>query len=778
MMIMDGIDKDKTLHAYENFFSDQIDILLGEYEKLIATPIRQLKAGGFVSYAVVHGVDDKRGHLVLKFQAGSAPRLNVVWSSVLIKKVARTNFGEDPRLWSCSLRMFLEDLDAHSSLTSIMPLYKLKTREREFVYVGCGGISNDLFLAVKRMVADGRTIRMLIYKAEPPTRYLANLRDYIQENPDDPILLARPRQSYDEWRPELLSYDEHKPLDIPQRLIKSLDVDRTVVLQGPPGTGKSFCAAHVIADYLSRGKAVCVTAMANKALIELVLQPPLSQFLENGKLAKTMLSPDEAIAAKGLQDADGETIIAKGCALFTTYYKFSSQFRRIDASHGGQIYDLVVVEEASQAYLTTIAGSIRMGERVLVVGDPMQLSPIVEKENKVEYKQWNAPIQAEGLSSYVLGTSVKSFRITTTFRLTSRAAKLTGLFYGNTLCSVAPKENDWSVVDPEFFPQGGGAVVKLTDGGSSDVLTDTAETIMATVIAKLRMAKKTASLAIVTPFKDTVKAIQNSAKIDFGELDVSVETIDRVQGATVDYAVIYLPLRNVGFAFEPKRFNVATSRSRTTTLIICDYDPLAMGSVTGKVRQYLLQVMRPDQHERGLAAASEKTASPGSNGIVDPLMPAVLEVRQKMDVVQARLGRWLDGWLTIVYPTDVWKNAVAKNLSEIQYQNARQRGIRKIIDLDLNALLSVFLGNFRDLQSVSHMEDEMQSLAHLVRNIRHDYSHVRTSSLVTPKIQQTQYHLDNLSQFLYGLDTTAPKAKKVAAPQTIVKKAGMTITAS
>ena len=777
-MTMDGIDKAKTLQGYANFFSDQIDILLGEYEKLIATPVRQLMAGGFVSYAVVHGVDDKRGHLVLKFQAGAAPRLNVVWSSVLIKKVARTKFGEDPRFWSCSLRVFLEDLDAHSSLTSIIPLYKLKTKEREFVYIGCGGISNDLFLAVKRMVAAGRTIRMLIYKAEPPTRYLANLRDYIQESHDDPVLLAQPRQSYDEWRPELLAYDEKDSLGIPQRLIKALDVDKTVVLQGPPGTGKSFCAAHIIADYLSRGKAVCVTAMANKALIELVLQPPLRQFLRDRKLSKTMLSPDEAIAAQGLQDADGETIVAKGCALFTTYYKFSSQFRRIDETQGGRIYDLVVVEEASQAYLTTIAGSIRMGERVLVVGDPMQLSPIVEKENKVEYKQWNVPIQANGLSSYVLGTSVKSFRITTTFRLTSRAAKLTGLFYGNTLCSVSPKEIDWSAVDSEFFPQGGGTFVKLTDGGSSDVFTDAAESIMATVVAKLRIAKKTASLAIVTPFKDTVKAIQNSAKIDFGELDVSVETIDRVQGATVDYAIIYLPLRNVGFAFEPKRFNVATSRSRTTTLIISDYDPLAMGSVTGKVRQYLMQAMGPDRQALDIPAVPEKVSLKVLNKNVDPLMPAVLEVRQKMDVVQARLGQWLDGWLANIYPTDVWKNAVAKNLSEIQYQNARQRGIRKIIDLDLNALLSVFLGNFRDLQSVSHMEDEMQSLAHLVRNIRHDYSHIRTSSLVAPKIQQTQYHLDNLLQFLDGLDATSPELKKVAAPKTIVKKAGMTIAVS
>ena len=39
---------------------------------------------------------------------------------------------------------------------------------------------------------------------------------------------------------------------------------------------------------------------------------------------------------------------------------------------------------------------------------------------------------------------------------------------------------------------------------------------------------------------------------------------------TVDYAVFYVPGRNPGFALEDRRFNVATSRSLSTTLIISD----------------------------------------------------------------------------------------------------------------------------------------------------------------------------------------------------------------
>ena len=52
-----------------------------------------------------------------------------------------------------------------------------------------------------------------------------------------------------------------------------------------------------------------------------------------------------------------------------------------------------------------------------------------------------------------------------------------------------------------------------------------------------------------------------------------METIDRIQGATVDYAIVYIPGRNPGFALDERRFNVATSRSRSTTLIISDIPP-------------------------------------------------------------------------------------------------------------------------------------------------------------------------------------------------------------
>ena len=44
-------------------------------------------------------------------------------------------------------------------------------------------------------------------------------------------------------------------------------------------------------------------------------------------------------------------------------------------------YDLIVIEEASQVFLTAIVAFKSLGRLCLIVGDPMQLPPIVKLNN-------------------------------------------------------------------------------------------------------------------------------------------------------------------------------------------------------------------------------------------------------------------------------------------------------------------------------------------------------------------------------------------------------------
>jgi hypothetical protein len=770
----------EVLRNYTNFFKDQIHEMLEEYRRLLHAPMKQLIENGRVNYATVHGLSEGRGHVVFRFDKRNVPRLKVQRSFVLVKRAARERWGESPRDWNCSFADFLCKEVFHSSFSYALPLYHLSGNDSDSAIVGCSSVGARMFRKIKGALAEGIKLHVLMYESEPPTRYLANLIDYIENNSDDSVLMCKPVIRYDEWRPQLLAYDSKNEDGISKTLLSALSQKGKIVLQGPPGTGKSFNAAQVIADYLSREKSVCVSAMTNRALMELIAQPPLASYLSSGRLSKTMLTSDEAVSARGLKDADSDFVAPKGEAVFATYYKISSQFRRIKESKGVPLYDLVVVEEASQAYLTTIAALLRLGTNCLVVGDPMQLAPIVLAENKPEYKRWNAVTQADGLTSFVLGSNVPSFRITTTFRLTPASAELTGVFYGNTLRSVAPSKLDWSKIDNRYFPAGGGVVLEVLSGGEDGVLSPAAVTVLGNVLDKIESNCPDAKVAVVTPFKDSAKAIQMRFAIAGRKLDLSVETIDRVQGATVDYTILYFPLRNVGFSFEERRFNVATSRSRTTTLILSDYELLQMRSITGKVREFLEKVkgvyrdrLPAEQEEKVSTSVQPLTLESSSKSQALTLG----DVQSLLDKIQARMATWLQAWLPKLFPAKLWQNAVTPHLTALQLKNAQDDGAKNIVDLDLTALLSVFLGNFRDLRSQTHIAQEMSTMAHHIRDIRHAYAHKKTTAIVNVDPKDLQYHTDTLTRFLDGLSVLPPTAPSAKAT-TVIKTGGVTISVS
>ena len=783
----------EVLTNYTYFFKDQIHEMLSGYHRMLRAPIKQLIENGLVNYATVHGVSENRGHVIFKFIKKNAPRLKVQRSFVLIKRAALERWGADPTSWNCSFEEFLCKEEFHSSSSCALPLYHLDSNDAVCSIVGCGSIGSMMFRKIKGAISGGKKLHVLMFETEPPTRYLANLVDYIDKCPDDGILMCKPTISYEEWRPQLLSYEPNDKDRIPNALINALSQKNKVVLQGPPGTGKSFTAAQIIAKYLADAKSVCVTAMTNKALMELIQQPPLQSYLLAGKLSKTMLTSDEALSARGLKDADSDFFAPKGEAVFATYYKFSNQFRNLKERNGVPLYDLVVVEEASQAYLTTIAASIRAGKDCLIVGDPMQLAPIVEAENKTEYKRWDVVTQADGLSSFVLGTNVESFRITTTFRLTPASAELTGIFYGNTLKSVAPQTINWSKFDDRYFPAAGGVIHEVLSGGEDGVLSPAAVRVMELILEKLAANCPSATVAIITPFKDSAKAIQRRFIVAGRKPEVSVETIDRVQGVTVDYTILYCPLRNVTFSMDERRFNVATSRSRTTTLILSDFDLLSMRSVTGKVREFLMRVQglscnlpEPSLVENKnvmmhTTLNSRKESQKSEECDVDPL-----RINKILDGLQVYLVNWLQSILEKEYSSDLWNKAVLPMLNQMQTDEVLDSGAQTLADLDLAALISVLLGNFRVIRRVSHVRQDLPDLAKHIKKIRNmDCAHKTARKIVHPNKEEFKFSVLALHQFLTAIGTneeeilsnmhldSSDRSDKRTA--TVIKKNGITI---
>ena len=325
----------------------------------------------------------------------------------------------------------------------------------------------------------------------------------------------------------------------------------------------------------------------------------------------------------------------------------------------------------------------------MIVGDPMQLPPVVANNRKSIYKSWNANTQTEGLLSYALGTDIKSYRITTTFRLTNKGASLTGIFYNNRFKSVKKDILNFDKISSPLFPNAGGVIYHCTEDATNGVYSRTAFNIISFVINALQDNYKKRSLAIISPFKDTVKQLQKAFLADSAIEELTIETIDRIQGMTVDYAILYLPARNPGFALDERRFNVATSRSRSTTLVISDIPLHHFHSVSPNIRHFLdnseymehISVSKAFVHKSVSERDEIKFLYPGLEAIVDQLLDynisfshdGEVDLQDKDGIVLASAGMLLKDQHLAIDPVDFDSEQVLK-----------RAGYRVISSIDFN----------------------------------------------------------------------------------------------
>lgn len=105
--------------------------------------------------------------------------------------------------------------------------------------------------------------------------------------------------------------------------------------------------------------------------------------------------------------------------------------------------------------------------------------------------------------------------------------------------------------------------------------------------------------------------------------NLMVSTVSRIQGETVDYTIYYVPSRTPSFAFGENLFNVATSRSRSTTLLLTDMpmEVLERSISSKKVTQFLSCCKQVDlSQQQEIDREEVKSYYPGLEHIVDLLL--------------------------------------------------------------------------------------------------------------------------------------------------------------
>ena len=565
------------------FYDWQIQTLEEQWKRYVETSMQILKAEKRLFVGRIWGFQKKQGNVILRFKRGTVPRMKEFYLLSLVT----SHVPPSSDTWDFSYKTFRSSQEPKLSSTNveIKTKFYLKSTDPKWTFIAVSNMDLNFFSEIEsRFLQNDKHPLIVLAETDPPLSYLLNLKAFVESNSTNRILNLNIDKREDEWTPSNID----NAVDVSPKFITSIQKNEITLIQGPPGTGKTYLAAQICNYFLKDNQSIALTALTNKALMEVAEKEGLDMFIEKGKVFKTNLSTDENLKKPKLKSAD-KLVPQNGELLLITYFKMAQMHQTLSQSQ--KRFDFLIIEEASQAYLATIAMFSSIAKRILIIGDHKQLSPVVidrHKAKRAVHEDVDGII--DGLKTFAFNHNDISNRLTKTRRLTSSAAKLTGSFYDNQLSSISPlkdKIQETSIYTKLFHDYGGNTKALLPITGSNlskkDLLT-----FMCKIALDLLKNNSKIEIALLAPYTNTESEIYdtyNKLSNDFSRITIS--TVHKIQGLTVDYTILYLPLRNPSFDVNDNLFNVATSRARKGTLIISTTMLNLLSSMSVPVRSFI-----------------------------------------------------------------------------------------------------------------------------------------------------------------------------------------------
>ena len=550
---------------YQDFLSTEIETQVRSYEQIVNTKAMVLKDRGDVFVGMFIKINEQ-GFAIFKVrESDKMPRKNSFWTAVYyIDPMSRFRQWGDLS-WLEIREKYQKDFsDAYCCWLS-------KSEDEGFCLVGFKNITVEFanLLTPNTIVAFGPN--------DPPLQYLKNLLTYTESASADHILDAELNTYM--WKPTPIEANENSN----KLLLEQLDDSCHLIIQGPPGTGKTYRMANIVKHLLDENKSVLVTALTNQALMELAAKDALEDYIKRGRVSKTSLTIDESRQLNLKKVNENKCNPIKGELTLASFY-VSSGWPSDESA-----FDYVIMDEASQALYPMIAVSFKLGKKVVWVGDQKQLPPIVlTNEDIINGNNWKDIVN--GFNTLCNSTDYKSFLLKDTFRLTKRGAECTGVFYDNLLHSVS--EYQTTPTNISWINHQGGPMMEYVALPLGEKAPEVAIHVILSKVKDILATSSKASIAVLCKFKDSIRALQKAFVLGLSvkELpdNIKIETVDRVQGLTIDYCFFLIPNVSTRYSLQSELFNVATSRARYNTIIVAD-KLLLKENMSEDVRKYLLK---------------------------------------------------------------------------------------------------------------------------------------------------------------------------------------------
>ena len=549
-------------NIHQQFLKDELQAQTDEFKKILETSAIDLLLEKNTMFVAMFIKFIDNGEMLLKFNSSRPlPRRNDYFYCFTLPESLR-------RYKSWGNLSYGDLIKREAKATEIKCIWHDKTEDPRFMLAGFKGVSEEFKQYVEKAPGGIVTLGPQV----PPYEYLANLEKITHSHHPKCSQILDSDYSNNKWSPILLNSTNN----LIEQVVNDFNNTNIVILQDPPGTGKTYRISSLCEYLCNENKSVLVTALTNRALMEVAKKLKNSQLMHNKGVFKTNLTTDELKEVAGIQESEKIQAIP-GKLMLSTFYISSGTAAN---SYEEPLFDCVIVDEASQAFLPMLAAANMLGHKNIWVGDVKQMPPIV-LISKDRIKKLGYTPTIEGLDTVTSSCTYKTYQLSDTFRLGTRGARFTGLFYNDTLISKSELKG--------LFDNEDGPVTIPLDMPFGDPMPKVAILKAVSLVKQLLNKNKKAEIVILSQLIKTTKAIQSEVLSQIGSSNnVLVETVARVQGITKDYTIFLITDTDSKLhSLELRLFNVATSRARINTYIICPSNILAFSYMSPLVRSYL-----------------------------------------------------------------------------------------------------------------------------------------------------------------------------------------------
>jgi DNA replication ATP-dependent helicase Dna2 len=374
-----------------------------------------------------------------------------------------------------------------------------------------------------------------------------------------------------------------------EAVMRALTMRDFLLIQGPPGTGKTKVIASIARALAGRGFRVALGAFTNQAtdtMLERIVQGGVTNVVRLGHELATMeslrkfrlLAMTRARLGGAEPHADDVRATLRSVPMIAaTAATWSSESYEPDRTM--PLFDVAIVDEASQLTVPAILGILRWARKFVLVGDEQQLPPLVQHE----------PSRQAGLGESLFASLLAHAPAEAVVRLRKQyrmheqiAAWPSQTFYGGELMPDASIARATLDIVPAAYhealdPQRSLVWVDVPPRGDDPPKTSDAEAIVAVELARAlaESGLDASEIGIIAPFRAQVARIRRLAGSLLAQ-GATIDTVDRFQGgerrAIILSLVATVPLvpngRHPAFLSDPRRLNVALTRARQKLIIL------------------------------------------------------------------------------------------------------------------------------------------------------------------------------------------------------------------